>query len=326
LWTFAIATTIVATLVTVAGFAWGDRFEAMVPTPTQWLQAIWLAGLTGIAVATLLKFAQTERPIGDLVRRSRKDLRPELLEKARELAIQSDTDPRVVEAVILVENLQRPAWIRRIERALGRFRPVASYGVMQVQSATPLTDEQSLELGIRRFLAGVQLPGHQWTDKGVINRTTATAVKQIESFSPSKAWRELVWKVLEELSPPEGFPIEYTYVSGSTMVSPAQAPALEVREVELQLPNVVRVLAETNGLGPLEILLVDDDGNEFAQMTPTMTEPDPDGVSRFNSLLACPPATCGIIVRTVATPAEQELRPSCRFTLPPKWREELANP
>ena len=79
---------------------------------------------------------------------ARERIDPALRELARITASKHGGDPDLVEAVLLVENLQRPPWVRWLERAFGRFVGVKSYGVMQVPTDKPVSDEESIRLAV----------------------------------------------------------------------------------------------------------------------------------------------------------------------------------
>lgn len=53
----------------------------------------------------------------------------------------------LVYAVMIYESFNRPTWMRHLEAILPRSRRRRSYGVMQVQSARPLSDEESVRRG-----------------------------------------------------------------------------------------------------------------------------------------------------------------------------------
>ena len=75
------------------------------------------------------------------------------------------TDPDLIHALMLVENLARPAWFRRIERLKGRVFKQGTYGIMQVESAAPISDHDSVDLALRK-LSGV---GPFITSKGYVD-------------------------------------------------------------------------------------------------------------------------------------------------------------
>jgi hypothetical protein len=63
-----------------------------------------------------------------------------------------------VKAIMVVENLQRPLWFRRLESFKGRVFPSGTYGIMQVESARPVSDEESIKIAVETRLAGQVVP------------------------------------------------------------------------------------------------------------------------------------------------------------------------
>ena len=67
------------------------------------------------------------------------------------LSEKNNADPTLVKAICIAENIQRPSWIRRLENILGRFKPEATYGIMQVTSKKPISDKESIKQAIEQF-------------------------------------------------------------------------------------------------------------------------------------------------------------------------------
>ena len=82
--------------------------------------------------------------------RSHREIDPRLIDHALSLSGQHNASAELVICIMVVENLQRPPWFRRLERLRGRLRRGKpwTYGVMQVRSIQPLTDRQSIERAI----------------------------------------------------------------------------------------------------------------------------------------------------------------------------------
>ncbi len=119
---------------------------------------------------------------------------PDLLSLADELSEEHNADPVLVKAILLVESLQRPAWIRSIERQAGRLLPIGTYGLMQVSSDVPLSDAESLEIAISSRLAGrtVPLKGDEYPDYDALNR-------HIRSYNGNPRFVSLVEEIYFEL-------------------------------------------------------------------------------------------------------------------------------
>jgi hypothetical protein len=170
------------------------QLQALVPEADELRGGLWTAILAGILGAYLTRVsARSEIPAAELVNASMRRVDPALLELARDLAQQYGADPDLVVAILLVENLQRPGWIRAIERVVGRLLPIGSYGIMQVKTDKPISDRESIELAISTRLAGQVVP----LSGKFIDRAALTAI--IRSYNGNRRFVELVETVYWEL-------------------------------------------------------------------------------------------------------------------------------
>lgn len=136
-----------------------DALHAVLPDPEAMKSDLWTALLAGIFGAYLARVSwKTEIDPQRFVRESTRRLNPELLRQAEAAAARYEADPNLVKAILLVENMQRPNWIRSIERAVGRWLPIGTYGVMQIRSDEPISDRESIERAVATKLAGATVP------------------------------------------------------------------------------------------------------------------------------------------------------------------------
>jgi len=90
------------------------------------------------------------------MRRADKETRT-LTPLALSLSEETNTDSALVLAILYTENLQRPRWFRRLERAKGKILRRGTYGVMQITSDHPISDEESIRLALADRLQGQQV-------------------------------------------------------------------------------------------------------------------------------------------------------------------------
>lgn len=132
-------------------------FTILVPPLEEFFKALWTTIFVAILAIVALSVTRVQFDVFNLVRRSRREVGPDLLNFARKKAVAFGTEPELVEAILLAENLQRPRWFRRLERLKGRIFPAGSYGVVQVTSAKPLSDKESIDIAVSVFLAGAAI-------------------------------------------------------------------------------------------------------------------------------------------------------------------------
>lgn len=141
-----------------------EPLQSLVPTADELPQSLWTAGLAAIVGVFLLEATKgSSLDAADLLKNSQRSIPEDLWNHARALAEAHNADPALVRAILAVENLQRPAWLRTLELWKGRVWRRGSYGIMQVQADKPLTDLESLELAVRDRLANVTV---DWDEYG----------------------------------------------------------------------------------------------------------------------------------------------------------------
>lgn len=147
---------IVATLVGSITAPW---FESLVPPIAELSSSLWTALFAGVAGAFLIRVSRSsDYDPYDALESSRRSISKEVWETAEQAAQQVRGEPRLVQAFLLVENLQRPGWIRRAERAAGRLAGRGTYGPLQVASPAAQPDLVALHDAINRRFAGQRAP------------------------------------------------------------------------------------------------------------------------------------------------------------------------
>lgn len=136
-----------------------DGAEEFVPTPSDIPLALWTAAFAGFSGAFLIQFTRRSTPeVQELLKQSRATVGEELWLAAEDASAAAGADPYLVKAILLVENLQRPPWVRRLERTKGRLFKRGTYGVMQVQSEGPVSDTESVRIAVHDRLLRKQVP------------------------------------------------------------------------------------------------------------------------------------------------------------------------
>lgn len=152
---FQIAMVVMIGVTLIAAYLCRKWLAPIVPQPSDISVAIW----TGVAVATLGGFlSQVTEPsnssIAKLARRSYGEINRETIDVLKSECAKHGTEFDLALAVLLVENLQRPLWARRIEHAKSLVFRKGSYGVMQVVSDRWIDDNTSVQRAIELYLAG----------------------------------------------------------------------------------------------------------------------------------------------------------------------------
>jgi hypothetical protein len=107
-----------------------------------------------------------------------------------------NANERLVLAVCIVENLQRPLWVRSIEKVKSIFNRSGSYGIMQTNSDHYITDEESIKKAIERYFANSKNEYmdidtiEKWVKKYNGGSTYAELVKAAYNYLPGEDYEE----------------------------------------------------------------------------------------------------------------------------------------
>lgn len=113
---------------------------------------------------------QKFRPI-DIYEKSYRKINVKLLDYIKKIANENNADEKLVLAICITENLQRPKWFRLCEKiAWFLFKRKGTYGIMQVMSDKYLSDEESVNLSVRRHLLNTKKMSQDYSAlEGVIS-------------------------------------------------------------------------------------------------------------------------------------------------------------
>lgn len=167
-------------------------FVTIAPSPDELRVDLWTAFFAATIAALFIKgISAGDTSASDVIARSRRGVPADLISYARTLAVETQADPALVEAILLVENVQRPRWLRRLERLVGRVLPIETYGVMQVRSDRPISDRESVEIAVRERLAGKAVEPHR--------RYSDRLTRLIRSYNGNPKFVTLVEEIYAEL-------------------------------------------------------------------------------------------------------------------------------
>lgn len=186
---------VMAVLIAASSFAAGlgpGPVPQVVPEPQEFFNAFWTTAFVALLTTFVALKARSQNDPKMAFDRSLAEVGTDLVNLARATAVEYDADPNLTVAILLTENLQRPPWFRRIERLRGRFIPRGSYGVMQVQSDRPITDEQSIQQAIALHLAGARLPSQGYARWN-------SARRALRRYNPDDSFVDLGMEIFQVL-------------------------------------------------------------------------------------------------------------------------------
>lgn len=129
-----------------------DFFRLITPTPQGLVDNIWSAFITVVLIEYLRKaYADKSIEINEVFERSLKSIKPELLTHIDAVCLENNANPILVKAICIVENIQRPGWIRFFENLKARSKQWGTYGIMQVRINKNISDEESINIAVKDF-------------------------------------------------------------------------------------------------------------------------------------------------------------------------------
>lgn len=122
---------------------------------------------------------------------SRRTIGDELWAEAGAAAARHGTDAALVRGVMLVENIQRPHWFRRIEAIAARIlRRPASLGLLQARGAPGQSEAAMLNRAVSERFVGAQVRDAD----GSLNWDALQHFAK--QYNPDAAFADLLWEAL----------------------------------------------------------------------------------------------------------------------------------
>jgi hypothetical protein len=191
----AVAIGVLAAAMIGGTLAQFDQAHSVVPTLRDIPLALWTAAFAAFSGAYLIQFTRRSTPeVQELMKQSRATIGGEVWATAKEASASVDADVHLAQAILLAENLQRPPWIRRLERAKGRLLKRGTYGVMQIRADHPVDDAESTRLAIEERLRGQQLPREYDARREALQRI-------LSQYNNDPRFIELATAFYDELAP-----------------------------------------------------------------------------------------------------------------------------
>lgn len=89
----------------------------------------------------------------DVIKNSSRGISENNLKLIENECIIHKADETLVKAIAIAENIERPSWFRKVEYILSFFGYRGSYGIMQVKSDHPISDDDSIRQAIKYYFS-----------------------------------------------------------------------------------------------------------------------------------------------------------------------------
>ena len=197
--TVIVAVALLLGYLAAAGVAWLLRVRAdpIIPSIDEITSGLW----TGLAAGVVAAFLTDSRVSGspdsyEIVSAAIREITPEQRLWCERHGSSSGTDGEILLSIMLVEQLNRPHWFRSFENLAARvLRRKGTYGLMQVRSEGPVSDEDSIAIAASQHLPGIRVPRDEY------GNTDITSLRTIFStYNPDENYVDMCIEVFEMLN------------------------------------------------------------------------------------------------------------------------------
>jgi len=183
----------------VAGYlAFRNVFLIVTPTLPGLVDNIWSTIITSFASVLLYEVysKKGEVNVDNILSKSHKQISQTLINFIHEQSEKYKANEQLVLAVCIVENLQRPLWIRKVEKTKSYINKPGSYGIMQTKSDHYLNDKESIEKATKEYFANSKYEYmdfdtlEKWVSKYNMSSNYVELVKAAYNYLPSEDYDE----------------------------------------------------------------------------------------------------------------------------------------
>lgn len=175
-------------------------FLPITPTISGLVDNVWSTVIVAFASVLLYEAYSNKSQVNidNMLMKSHKSIGDEIIAKIHLECEKYNANERLVLAVCIAENLQRPRWIRTMEKLKSRISKQGSYGIMQATSNHYLTDDESIENAVKNYFAKSKLEYmdsdsiEKWVMKYNQSNTYSELVKAAYYYLPSDEYDEVL--------------------------------------------------------------------------------------------------------------------------------------
>lgn len=126
--------------------------NSLTPTVQGLVDNIWSSLIAVLLIVYLEKIYSSDVPdIEDIFKKSIKNIEPRILTTIDSVSKKHNAKAILVKAICLVENIQRPKWVRNIENLKAKLKIEGTYGIMQVSNNHYISDIESIEIAVEKW-------------------------------------------------------------------------------------------------------------------------------------------------------------------------------
>lgn len=176
----------------VAGLAANSTLVAKItPTMQGLVDNIWSAVLAVIIIEYLrILYSEKGVSVEEMFKRSLNSIDPKILNHIDKMCHEKGANLILVKAISIVENIQRPKWIRKFEFIPATLHLTGTYGIMQVRANKRISDIDSVTIAVDKYFSNTENL-----------RDNESLSSKIREYNPSKEYEDLVMRAMYYLDP-----------------------------------------------------------------------------------------------------------------------------
>lgn len=172
-------------------YAKNQMLSYIIPSYSALRDTLW-ATFIGFLLASYFRDAISATYVSEneIINKSIKEINPELLKYIDEVSKNNNANRNLVKAICVTENLQRPKWIRTIEKIKSLLIKEGTYGIMQVRSNKYIDDRESIKMSVEKYF------------KDTVNISDAEELSRIiKNYNNDTVFLDVVLKALSHFQP-----------------------------------------------------------------------------------------------------------------------------
>ncbi len=168
-------------------------FQKVVPTAQGVADNLWSSLLIAVFLSIFYRLPIWVNHWSDIdvYKISRRRIDPEIFREIKRQSTSYNANQYLIESIAIVENLQRPKWLRRFEWLKSWFIKEGTYGIMQVYGNSYISDIDSVKLATDKFFKDSK-------DMGL-----DSLLELVRKYNPDEKYLDMIQEVYKATAPPE---------------------------------------------------------------------------------------------------------------------------
>lgn len=163
--------------------------EKIAPTLQGLIDNTWSTGIILLIGLYSYNNYQVETNLDRVFKNVEKSISPQIKDLLKQTCKLHHANYNLALAICMTEALQRPRWLRRLETLKSVFYGPGTYGIMQVKSNKPISDEESVKIAVKKLALSSS------------KKDSSEVIPFIKKYNSSEKYQEIVTLIYDYLQP-----------------------------------------------------------------------------------------------------------------------------